>query len=94
MLVRVSRRKAHHDCDRRYFVYRDSIPERGEVTAICRDTENWTEEDFDRDARCVYENALAEGADEVFVNGDFFIPEPRPLEALFKNLMLADPAVG
>jgi hypothetical protein len=36
---------------------------------------------------------LAEGADEVFVNGDSFIPEARPLEGAFKRLMLAGPAV-
>jgi len=29
-----------------------------------------------------------------FVNGDSFIPKPRPLEGVFKRLMLARPAVG
>jgi len=37
---------------------------------------------------------LTEGADEVFVNGDSFIPEARPLEGVFKRLMLAGPGVG
>ncbi|MDQ3386565.1 MAG: site-specific DNA-methyltransferase, partial [Actinomycetota bacterium] len=92
--LRVRTRRAHHDGGRRYLVYRGTTPDRGEVVAIWRDTEGWDETDFDRDARFVEDNALAVNADEVFVNGDSFIPEARPLEAIFKKLMLADSAVG
>jgi adenine-specific DNA-methyltransferase len=92
--LRVRTRRVHHDGERRYLVYRGSTPERGEVAAIWRDTEGWDEADFDRDRDFVRENSLAEGADEVFVNGDSFIPEARLLEGLFKRLMLAGPAVG
>ncbi len=35
------------------------------------------------------EHKLAEGADEVFVNGDSFIPGARALEPLFKARMFA-----
>ena len=92
--LRVRTRRVHHDGGRRYLVYRGSTPEQGEVVVIWRDTEGWGEADFDRDRDFVRENSLAEGADEVFVNGDSFIPEARPLEGLFKRLMLAGPAVG
>jgi adenine-specific DNA-methyltransferase len=91
--LRVRGRRVHFDGERRYLVYRGSTPERGEVAAIWRDTEGWGEGDFERDRDFVREIGLAEGADEVFVNGDSFIPEARPLEGAFKRLMLAGPAV-
>ena len=70
---------------------RGSTPERGEVAAIWRDTEGWGETDFERDKDFAKENGLTEGTDEVFVNGDSFIPEARPLEGTFKQRMLAGP---
>jgi len=92
--LRVRTRKAYHDGGRRYLVYRGQVPERGEVVVIWRDVEGWDEEDFERDKDFVRENNLTEGADEVFVNGDSFIPEARPLEGVFKRLMLAGPISG
>ncbi len=92
--LRVRGRKVYHDGQRRYLVYRGSTPERGEVAAIWRDTENWGEADFERDRDFVEENSLTEGADDVFVNGDSFIPKARPLEGVFKRLMLAEPTSG
>ncbi len=92
--LRLRTRRVCHDGERRYLVYRGSTPERGEVAAIWRDTENWDEADFERDRDFVHENGLAESADEVFVNGDSFIPEARPLDAVFKRLMLTGSAVG
>lgn len=89
--MRVGSRRACHDGDRRYLVYRGSTPERGEVVAIWRDTGGWGEADFERDRAFVEENGLAGGADEVFVNGDSFIPEARPLDGVFKERMLASP---
>jgi adenine-specific DNA-methyltransferase len=38
----------------------------------------------------VAEHNLAEGADEVYVNGDSLIPGARALEALFKARMFAE----
>jgi len=92
--LHVRGRKVYHDGQRRYLVYRGSTPEWGEVVAIWRDTENWGEADFERDRDFVQGNGLTEGADEVFVNGDSFIPKARPLEGVFKRLMLAEPANG
>ncbi len=42
---------------------------------------------LDQDKKFVAERKLAEGADEVFVNGDSFIPNARGLEAVFKARM-------
>ncbi len=92
--LRVRTRKAHHDGDRRYLVYRGATPERGEVAVIWRDTEGWAEEDYKRDERFVREEELTDGADEVFVNGDSFIAEARPLEGVFKERMLVEPVRG
>jgi len=92
--LRVRGRRVYFDGERRYLVYLGSTPERGEVAAIWRDTEGWDTKDFERDRDFVLENGLAGDADEVFVNGDSFIPEARPLESVFKRLMLAEPAVG
>jgi len=36
------------------------------------------------------EKRLIEGADEVFVNGDSFIPNAKALERLFKARMFAE----
>ncbi len=92
--LRVRSRRVYHDGQRRYLVYRGSTPDRGEVVAIWRDTENWGEADFERDRDFVQENGLTGGADEVFVNGDSFIPNARPLEGVFKRRMLAEQGRG
>lgn len=89
--MRVKSRKAYHDSGRRYLVYRGETEEAGETVVIWRDTGGWGEEDYRRDEAFVRENELTAGADEVFVNGDSFIPEARPLESIFKQRMLAEP---
>jgi adenine-specific DNA-methyltransferase len=92
--LRVRSRKVYRDGGRRYLVYRGQAPEQGEVVVIWRDVEGWDEEDFERDKDFVRENNLTEGADEIFVNGDSFIPEARSLEGVFKRRMLAGQAGG
>jgi len=76
------------DDGRRYLVYRGRIDHR-QVTAIWRETEGWQQADLERDKQFVAEQKLAEGADEVFVNGDSFIPGARALEPVFKARMFA-----
>ena len=44
---------------------------------------------MERDKKFVAEQQLAEGADEVFVNGDSFIANARALELVFKARMFA-----
>jgi adenine-specific DNA-methyltransferase len=72
----------------RYLVYRGRIDHR-EVAVIWRDTEGWGQADYERDRQFVAEQKLGEGADEVFVNGDSFIPGARALEPIFKARMFA-----
>ena len=94
--LRVGSRKVYHDGERRYLVYRGATPEpeRREVAAIWRDTRGWEAADLERDREFVEREGLAAEADEVFVNGDSFIPQARPLEPVFKRRMLAESASG
>lgn len=86
--LHVTKRQVFHDDDRRYLVYRGRIDHR-EVAVIWRETEGWGKKDFERDKRFVAEQKLTEGADEVFVNGDSFIPNAKALEPLFKSRMFS-----
>lgn len=70
-------------------VYRWKTWENRQVAVIWRETEGWQKADYEWDKRFVAEHELTEGADEVFVNGDSFIPNARALEPVFKARMLA-----
>jgi adenine-specific DNA-methyltransferase len=74
---------------RRYLVYRGRIDHR-QIVVIWRETEGWQKADLERDKKFVAEQNLTEGADEVFVNGDSFIPNAKALEPLFKARMFAE----
>lgn len=79
--------KAYTDGNKRYQVYRGATREGRKVAVIWRETKGWTQEDFERDAAFVAEQGLAEDVDEVFVNGDSFIPNARSLDEVFKARM-------
>jgi adenine-specific DNA-methyltransferase len=84
--MHVTTRRVYADRDRRYLVYRGRIDHR-EVTVIWRDTAGWDKADYERDKKFVAAEKLAEGADEVFVNGDSLIPNARTLDGVFKSRM-------
>ena len=86
--LRVEARKVHDDDGRRYLVHSGRI-DRRRIVVIWRETENWCKADLERDKRFVIERKLTEGADEIFVNGDSFIPHAKALEPLFKARMFA-----
>ena len=52
--------------------------------------QGWQKADLERDKKFVAEKKLTEGADEVFVNGDSFIPNAKALEPVFKARMFAE----
>ena len=87
--LHVETRRTYDDDGRRYLVYRGRVGERREVAVIWRETEGWGQEDLERDKRFAAERKLTAGADEVFVNGDSFIPEAKALDPLFKARMFA-----
>jgi len=86
--LHVSTRRVYDDRGRRYLVYHGRIDHR-RIAVIWRETEGWTKEDLERDKKFVAEQKLTEGADEVFVNGDSFIPKAKALEPVFKARMFA-----
>lgn len=73
--------------DQKYLLYRGTTREGRKVAVIWRETAGWAQEDYERDAQFVAEQGLAEGVDEVYVNGDSFIPGARSLDGLFKARM-------
>ncbi len=86
--LHVRTRRVHNDDGRRYLVYRGRIDHR-QIAVIWRETESWRKEDLERDKKFVATQKLTEGADEVFVNGDSFIPNARALEPVFKARMFS-----
>jgi adenine-specific DNA-methyltransferase len=85
----VQKRQVLNDNDRRYLFYRGITREGRKVAVIWRETEGWKEKDYKRDKEFVAENKLIEDMDEVYVNGDSYIPGARALEKLFKERMFA-----
>jgi len=86
--LHVKTRKAYDDDGRRYLVYRGRIDHR-QIVVIWRDTEGWKKADLERDKKFVAEQKLTEGTDDVFVNGDSFIPDAKALEPVFKARMFS-----
>jgi adenine-specific DNA-methyltransferase len=86
--LHITRRSVFYDDKRRYLVYRGRIDHR-EIAVIWRTTQGWTKSDLERDQKFVAENKLTEGADEILVNGDSFIPNAKALDPIFKSRMFS-----
>jgi len=85
----VQTRRVFDDGGRRYLVYRGTLRNSRTVVVLWRETRNWTGEDYQRDCDFVKAQKLAEGADEIYTNGDSFIPDAHSLDELFKARMFA-----
>ena len=86
--LHVQTRKIYADEGRRYLVYRGQIDYR-QIVVIWRETEGWQKAELERDQKFVAEQKLTEDADEVFVNGDSFIPNAKSLDPALKARMFA-----
>ncbi len=86
--LHVQTRCVYDDDGRRYLIYRGRIDHR-KIAVIWRETEGWQKADLERDKKFVAEQKLTDGADEVFVNGDSFIPNAKALEPVFKARMFS-----
>jgi len=84
--LNVKTRRVYHDKDRRYLVYRGTVDHK-EAVIIWRETKGWEKKDFERDKKFVADQKITDGADEVFVNGDSFVPRAKALEPVFKHRM-------
>lgn len=78
--------RIYDDGESRYLLHRGQI-NHCEVVVIWRDTTGWEKKDYERDKKFVAEQKFAEGADEVFVNGDSLIPSAKSLDGVFKARM-------
>ena len=87
--LRVETRRVRYDDDRRYLVYCGTVDQR-RVAVIWRETAGWDKAALVRDKEFVTAHKLAEGADEVYVNGDSFIRGANALEPVFKRRMFAE----
>ena len=85
----VSTRRVFYDESRRYLVYTGSTREGRNAVVIWRNTADWTLKDRTRDRDFVVSNKLAEGADEIWMNGDSIVEGAKPLDNLFKERMFA-----
>ena len=86
--LHVQTRHTCHDEGRRYLIYRGLLDQR-QVVVLWRETEGWQKAEMERDKQFVMEQKLVEDADEVYVNGDSFIPKARSLDPVFKARMFA-----
>ncbi|GIV83661.1 MAG: hypothetical protein KatS3mg052_0668 [Candidatus Roseilinea sp.] len=73
----------------RYLVYRGTLRNGRTVVVIWREIKGRTAEDYRRDAAFVAEQKLAEGADEIWVNGDSLIPGACSLDPIFKERLFS-----
>jgi adenine-specific DNA-methyltransferase len=87
--LHVQTRRVYDDEGRRYLVYRGVTRDGRRTAIVWRDTVSWEQADFERDKRFVTERGMAEGAHDVHVNGDSFIPGAQALEPLFKTRLFA-----
>jgi len=84
--LNIKTRRVHNDDERRYLIYHGNIDHR-EIAVIWRDTSGWEKKDYERDKAFIGKHKLNVGADEVFINGDSFIPDARSLDVVFKRRM-------
>ena len=85
----VQKRQVFNDNGRHYLVYRGATREGRKVAVIWRENEGWTANEYKRDKEFVAAQKITEGIDDVYVNGDSYIPGARVLEKLFKERMFA-----
>ncbi len=85
----VETRRVYDDNGRRYLVYRGTLRNGRKVAIIWRETQGWGEEDYKRDADFILRQKLNADADDIFVNGDSFVPGAQSLDPLFKERMFA-----
>ena len=86
--LKVQTRRVYHDEERRYLVLRGLLEGR-QTTVIWRETEGWQKPELERDLQFVTEQKLTEEADEIYANGDSFIPGAKSLDPVFKARMFA-----
>ena len=84
--LHVDSRKVYDNNGTRYLVYRGKAEGR-ETVIIWRTIRGWGEKELKSDKDFILAQKLTEGAEDIFVNGDSFVPAARSLDPLFKQRM-------
>jgi adenine-specific DNA-methyltransferase len=84
--LHVASRRVYENRSTRYLVYRGRAEGR-ETVILWRTTRGWGEKEFEADKEFVKKHKLTEGAEDIFVNTDSFIPGARSLDPVFKRRM-------
>jgi adenine-specific DNA-methyltransferase len=84
--LHVGTRRVYEHKGTRYLVYRGKSKER-ETAIIWRTTRDWGQTEFEDDRKFIEKEKLTEGAEDIFVNTDSFVPGARSLDPVFKRLM-------
>lgn len=84
--LHVDSRRVLENKGNRYLVYRGKA-ESKQTVIIWRTTKDWGQKEFEQDCDFVLKEKLTEGAEDVFVNTDSFIPGSRSLDPVFKHRM-------
>lgn len=87
--LHVRTRRVYQNNGARYLVYRGKSKER-ETVIIWRTTRGWGQKEFEADRIFIENEQLAQGAEDIFVNTDSFIPGAHSLDPVFKRLMFND----
>ncbi len=84
--LHVASRRVYDNKGTRYLVYRGRAEDR-ETVILWRTTRGWDEKEFEADKEFVKKHKLTDGAEDIFVNTDSFIPGARSLDPVFKRRM-------
>lgn len=84
--LHVASRRVHQNKGTRYLVYGGRAEGR-ETAILWRTTRGWGRKEFEADKDFVEKHKLTQGAEDIFVNSDSFIPGARSLDPVFKRRM-------
>jgi adenine-specific DNA-methyltransferase len=84
--LHVASRKAYENKGTRYVVYRGRADGR-ETAILWRTTRGWGQKEFEADREFVEKHKLTQGAEDIFVYSDSFLPGARSLDPVFKHGM-------
>ena len=86
--LRVRTRRIVMDGERRYLVQRGLCGGR-ETAVIWRDTADWQQADYDREAEFIKKSGIVEGAGWILVNGNSSLPQAESLNPMFGDAMFS-----
>ena len=84
--LHVASRRVYENKGTRYLVYRGRAEGR-ETVILWRTTRGWGQKEFEADKEFVERHKLTQGAEDILVNSDSFIPGARSLDPVFKRRM-------